>query len=193
MSIKNISKTSEYLTINRIRDIRQLIKPIAANSSIQPKRVPSTNGDNRIVFCVTDSARIIETSQFGKSSEINERFKTKNSSFTASFYELWDKDPGTKNLYLLNRIYFHLYLTGEEECEYILLHTDPSDNDKTHGDYKRSPHLHIKRSDDDTIRHAHLALNINDYDVVMSSLEEMQKCFKNHITMLAKQILKITS
>ena len=188
MSIKKILKDGNELSATRISEISGLIKSISADKYISPKRVPA--GDNKIIFCVTDESRITDLGQFDKHSDINERFKTKNKRFKASYYEIWDKVVGQKNVYCLNRVYFHLYLTDDDK-EYILLHTDPCDNDVTHGIYKRSPHLHIKHSNDDTIAHAHFALNINDYDKALSSLDEINKCFKNHIDMLSHQILKI--
>ena len=190
MSIKNIIVNGSELNTNRIAQIKQFIKAIAANSSINPQRVSSHLGDNRIVFCVTDSTRITDFGQFDSNSDINERFKTNNPRFTASYHEIWNKVVVSKQDYRLKRIYFHLYL-AEEDKEYILLHTDPTDDDITHGRYKRSPHLHIKHSNDDIITHAHLALNINDYDLALSSLEEVNKCFRNHIDMLSHQILGI--
>ena len=188
MSIKNISVVDTDLTAVRVRQIKGFIKAISANSSIYPQRVPA--GNNKIIFCVTDNSRITNFDQFNSNSEIRERFKTVNPLFRASYYEIWDKVNGTKQNYILNRIYFHLYLS-ENDQEYILLHTDPTDNDITHGDYKRSPHLHIKCTIDNTISHAHFALNINDYEKALSSLDEINKCFKNHIDMLTHQILKI--
>ena len=189
MSIKQIKSTGTELTSVRVKQIKVLIKTIAANTSIHPQRVPSSQGDNKIVFCVTDSSRITDINQFNSGSEINERFKTINPAFTASYYEIWNKVANTKQDYHLYRIYFHIY-SSESDKEYILLHTDPLDNDLTHGIYKRSPHLHIKHSNDNIIPHAHFALNINDYDIALSTLDEINKCFKNHIEMLSHQILK---
>ena len=190
MSIKEIKSSGVELLSTRVKQIKNIIKTISANKSIHPQRVPSSQGDNKIVFCVTDSSRITDFNQFNSNSDINERFKTINSSFTASYYEIWEKIATTKQDYHLNRIYFHIYLSDLDR-EYILLHTDPLDNDKTHGIYKRSPHLHIKHTNDDIISHAHFALNINDYDKALSSLEEINNCFQNHIEMLANQILRI--
>jgi len=188
MSIKNIIKNDTELSSYRVNQIKVLVKEIAANPSIHAKRVPA--GNNKIIFCVTDNSKIIDFGQFNKDSDINERFKTKNPKFSASYYEIWDKLIGPTQDYQLNRIYFHLYLSDNDK-EYILLHTDPIDNDVTHGLYKRSPHLHIKHTSDDIIAHAHFALNVNDYDIALSSLENINECFKNHIKMLSHQILKI--
>jgi hypothetical protein len=188
MSIKNIIVKDTELSTNRIKQIKSLVKAISANPSIHPLRVPA--GNHRIIFCVTDNSRIINIGQFDKYSNVNERFKTNNPNFSASYYEIWDKVIGSIQDYRLNRIYFHLYLSDEDK-EYILLHTDPVDDDATHGIYKRSPHLHIKHTNDNIIAHAHFALNINDYDIAMSSLEEINKCFENHIDMLSHQILRI--
>ena len=190
MSVKKIKTTGTELNSLRVKQIKSLIKPISANKSIHPQRVPSRQGDNKIIFCVTDSSRITDVNQFNSNSDINERFKTVNLSFSASYYEIWEKVLDTKQDYYLNRIYFHIYLSKLDK-EYLLLHTDPLDNDLTHGIYKRSPHLHIKYSTDDIISHAHFALNINDYDTALSSLSEINKCFENHINMLAHQILMV--
>lgn len=189
MSIKTIIENEVNLNSSRSNQIKKLIKNIAANSSIHAQRVPALH-DHKIIFCVTDN-RITDIGQF-KNSEINERFKTRNPKFRASYYEIWEKMQNTKNQFCLDRIYFHLYsVENREDKEYILLHTDPKDPDSVHERYKRSPHLHIKQTTDDLISHAHFALNINDYDVALSSLEELNKSFKNHIAMLAHQILKI--
>ena len=82
-------------------------------------------------------------------------------------------------------------IEDRDDKEYILLHTDPNDPDETHGIYKRSPHLHIKYSSDDVISHAHFALNIDDYDTIMATIDGISKSFDNHIRMLANQILNI--
>ncbi|RAI92211.1 hypothetical protein [Algoriphagus yeomjeoni] len=190
MSIKKIKITETELSSKRVKQIKNIVKKIAANNSIHPTRVPSNFGENKIIFCVTDSSRITNYTQFNNESNINERFKTKNKLFTASYYEIWEKVTGTKQDYNLNRIYFHIYLSDSDK-EYILLHTDPLDNDETHGMYKRSPHLHIKHSIDNIIPHAHFALNVNDYDIALSTIEEINKCFQNHIEMIAHQILFI--
>ena len=189
MSIKKITATASDLNTNRVLQIKSLIKNIAANKHIHPQRVSSFQGDSKIVFCVTDSARITDPNQFSEHNNINERFKTINSKYTASFYEIWNKVPNTKQDYHLLRIYFHVYLS-ESDKDYILLHTDPLDPDITHGNYKRSPHLHIKHTSDSKIAHAHFALNINDYDTALSSLEEINKSFSNHLNMLCEQIIK---
>lgn len=187
MSIKKIIQKENELNTNRPQKIKSLISIIAANRSIHVQRVPATN--KNIIFCVADKF-VTDLGQFTNQSDINERFKTKNRHFNASYYEVWDLEE--KHIYCLNRIYFHLYLIDDrDDKEYILLHTDPKDPDLTHGNYKRSPHLHIKYSNDDIIPHAHLALNIDDYDTIMSTIDEISNSFKNHIKMLADQILKI--
>jgi|LakMenEpi03Aug12_release.lakeMendotaPanAssembly.Ray.scaffolds.fasta_scaffold1129650_2 hypothetical protein len=191
MSIKKIIVSETVLNSTRINQIKSFIKKIAASKTIHPQRVSATN--QKIIFCVSDS-RVSNSGQFNEHSEINALFKTRNPNFKASYYEIWDKEiSNSKESFSLNRIYFHLYLVDDnkDDTEYILLHTDPKDDDKTHGNYKRSPHLHIKQTQDDTIQHAHFALNINDYDTALSSIDEIDKCFKNHIEMLQHQILKI--
>ncbi len=183
MAIKYILETEKSLQ-SRIKSIKETLKFVVANKHMHAKRVPAT--DSKIIFCFTENV-IADVGQF-ISGNVQETFKTINPNFNASYFEIWDRRD--KNEFYLNKIYFHLYSIEERENkEYILLHTDPSDPDVTHGDYKRSPHLHIKRTTDLKIPHAHLALNINDYDKALSSISEMDKCFKNHINMLVNQIL----
>ena len=184
MGIKNIIEKEESLQA-RPKSIKQMLKSVVANQKMQAKRVPA--GNDKIIFCFTDS-KITDLGQFA-SENIHERFKTINAVFIASYFEIWDRKD-RKN-FCLNKMYFHLYNVEEdrESKEYILLHTDPNDDDKTHGDYKRSPHLHIKNTSDDKIGHAHFSLNNTDYEKVMSSIEELDKCFTEHIKMLANQIL----
>ena len=146
--------------------------------------------DNKIIFCLSDG-RITDYGQF-ITGNIGELFKTRNRLFKASYYEIWDKVPGTKQDYWLNRMYFHIYKIDEDSTkEYVLLHTDPIDDDITHGDYKRSPHIHIKDISDDNIAHAHIALNITDYDEAFSNITNLNDCFQKHVKMIANQILKI--
>ncbi|MBP6456336.1 MAG: hypothetical protein KA275_06355 [Chitinophagaceae bacterium] len=187
MGVKKIRNTEENLIATRSAQIKSFIKDVSANKSIHPQRVAA--GNNKIIFCVTDETKIVNIGQFDEHSKINSQFKTINNSFKASYYEIWDKVIGTRMDFELKRIYFHLYLSDTED-EYILLHTDPSDIDLTHGDYKRSPHLHIKYSKDDIIPHAHLALNINYFDKALESLDEITKCMANNIKMLSHQILQ---
>lgn len=189
MSVKSIVQKEVDLNTSRCKQIRDLIKNIAANPHIHAQRIPGTQ--LKIIFCVADN-RVTDLGQFSYQAVINDRFKTLRKEFRASYYEIWDRVTGSKDTFELNRIYFHLYkLHQHEDKEYILLHTDPKDPDVNHGNYKRSPHLHIKQPSDDIIPHAHFALNITDYDAALSSLKEINKCFKDHIEMLGHQILKL--
>lgn len=189
MGIKRIIQKEIYLNSNRGKQIKKMLKNVVANAKIIPQRVPSIN-KNRVIFCLSEN-RITNIGQFSTTS-INEFFKTRNPKFKASYYEIWDKVNGTKQDYSLNRMYFHIYkVSSEKISEYILLHTDPADNDATHGDYKRSPHIHIKETTDSDISHAHLALNITDFNNVFSDIETLNSCFSSHIKMIANQVLKI--
>lgn len=189
MGIKRIVQKESDLNSVRINQIKKLLKNIVADTRTLPQRIPATQ-HNKVIFCLSDS-RITDYGQF-VSGEIGELFKTRNKSFRASYYEIWDKVPGTKQDYWLNRMYFHIYKIDDNSTkEYVLLHTDPIDDDVTHGDYKRSPHIHIKNVSDDNISHAHIALNITDYDDAFSSIVKLNECFSKHIKMIANQILKI--
>ena len=189
MSVKKIIEKEKNLNSTRVIQIRKLLKNIIANPKIIPQRIPSTQ-QNKIIFCVSDD-RITNYGQF-ISGNIGEKFKTRNKSFRASYYEIWDKIIGTKQDYCLNRMYLHIYRVNENSMkEYVLLHTDPIDNDKTHGNYKRSPHIHFKNVSDELISHAHIALNITDYNEVFSNITKLNECFLAHVKMIAHQILKI--
>lgn len=183
MAIKYILETEQNLQ-SRNKSIKDILKSVVANKHMHAKRVPATN--NKIIFCFTENT-IANVGQF-ISGNIQETFKTINPNFKASYFEIWDRKD--KSYFYLNKIYFHIYSVEERENkEYILLHTDPCDSDLKHGDYKRSPHLHIKKTTEDKISHAHFALNINDFETALSCVSEMDKCFKNHIDMLVSQIL----
>jgi len=189
MGVKRIVQKETDLNSDRISQIRKLLKNIVADTRTLPQRIPATT-HNKIIFCLSDG-RITDYGQF-ITGNIGELFKTRNRSFKASYYEIWDKVPGTKQDYWLNRMYFHIYKIDEDSTkEYVLLHTDPIDDDVTHGDYKRSPHIHIKDISDDNIAHAHIALNITDYDEAFSNITNLNDCFLKHVKMIANQILKI--
>lgn len=189
MGIKKIVQKETDLNSGRSAQIKKLLVNVIANPKIIPQRIPAMQND-KIIFCLSDN-RITDFGQF-LTGGVNEQFKTRNKSFRASYYEIWDKVPETKQDYWLNRMYFHIYKIEENSTkEYVLLHTDPIDDDITHGNYKRSPHLHIKNISDEDISHAHIALNITNYNDAFLNINNLNTCFLQHIKMIANQILKI--
>ncbi|MEM9389801.1 MAG: hypothetical protein AAGA02_04965 [Bacteroidota bacterium] len=120
------------------------------------------------------------------------RFKTKLSEFEAMYYERWILFE--KNVYFLDRIYFHLYEIDSlnlESKEFVLLHCDSAlPDDADHAIYKQSPHLHFYCAPQ-PIPHSHIALNNYDLEKVFHSLDNLDEAFKRSIQMIDDQILSL--
>lgn len=181
MSKKIIVNIAELTSI-RHNEIKELVKDIFPD--IRNFQCNTLNKSRKICFALSD--RLIQ------SQELNDYFfRTNSSKIRASYYEIWE--PLIKGDYFLTKAYFHLYrtdneyLTKREDGEYILLHCDPNDEDE-HGDYKRSPHIHIENADY-PINKAHIALNLSNINQILASRTELNKALKTAILMLKKQIL----
>ncbi len=172
---------SDVFRSKRIPMVKNLLEGVyARRQTLTVAFVPSKKTGNNHIIAVTDTSW---------SDNINDnRFKTSIPGIKASYYEIWSYENPD---YVLQRAYFHLYkdYKNQDEKAYLLLHADPQDDD-IHGDYKRSPHLHIKLQDeDDIIPHAHIALNLYDLDSIYKSIKEFDIAFKKSILMLKEQIL----
>jgi hypothetical protein len=175
MSIKHIRINIDDLERKRCKSVTTLLRPVLHNKQAQA------------TFFATgkDEIRIITLDQF-KNRELREtRFKIQSSEFTGMYYEIWRKVD--RKLFELEKMYFHLF--NSEDEAYILLHCDPNDSDVTHGNYKRSPHLHIEQTPEAVIKKAHLALNITNYDTIFENIDTLTKAFGEHILMIKSQIL----
>lgn len=174
MATKHILISQDKLEGERRMSVTSLLKPILRNNKLQAHLLPTGNDNRRIITCSDSKTNSLQETSFNVNTE----------GFTAQYWEIWDRKNRVE--FELFRMYFHLFYNGEE---YILLHSDPNDDDKTHGNYKRSPHLHIKCTDDEVIPHSHLALNITDYDTIFDSCESLTRAFKEHIIMIKSQVL----
>ena len=178
MSIKQIRINIDDLEKKRCKSVTTFLRPI-----LQNKQIPAT-----FFAASSDDIRIITLNEI-KRRELREiRFKIPNSDFMGMYYEIWRKID--KKNFELEKMYFHLF--DSENEEYILLHCDPNDPDLTHGNYKRSPHLHIEKTEETIIKKAHLALNITDYEAVFENIDSLTKAFAEHILMIKSQILEST-
>lgn len=98
MGVKKIVQKESDLNSERIGQIRKLLKNIVADTRILPQRIPATT-QNKVIFCLSDN-KVTDYGQF-ISGEIGEMFKTRNKSFRASYYEIWDKGTSNKTRLLL--------------------------------------------------------------------------------------------
>ncbi len=118
------------------------------------------------------------------------RFKTKKNSLYGMYYEIWQ--PYDKDIYFLDKLYFHLYkknIENDDLEEYILLHCDVSESDEAeHALYKQSPHLHFHLTEY-PLPKAHIALNNGNLLDVLSSLDSVHFAFQQALVMLNSQIL----
>lgn len=119
------------------------------------------------------------------------RFRTNLKNYYAMYYEKWI--PYEKDIYYLDRAYFHVYRTNSERDtveEYILLHCDVSEPDEAdHAKYKQSPHLHL-HSAEHPIPKSHIALNNGNLKEILESIDGMHLALKQAIDMIDDQILK---
>jgi hypothetical protein len=176
--ILNIDKLSSV----RNSEIKEIVKDIFPN--VKRFQCKSINKSKKICYVLSDRAI--------RSHNIDDyNFRTHSPKLKASYYEIWN--PLNKGNYYLSKAYFHLYRIDNEylekrnDGEYVLLHCDPNDNDE-HGNYKRSPHIHIENANY-PINKAHIALNLSDIEEILESRLKLNKALKNAILMLKKQIV----
>lgn len=175
MSIKHIRINIDDLEKKRCKSVSAFLRPILHN-----KQIPAT-----FFAASSDDIRIITLNEI-QNRELREiRFRIPNSDFKGMYYEIWRKID-RKN-FELEKMYFHLF--NSENEEYLLLHCDPNDADLTHGNYKRSPHLHIEQTPETIIKKAHLALNVTNYDAIFENIDALTQAFAEHILMIKSQIL----
>lgn len=186
MTKRNLLVNNDELQTERIAEIVELVKIIHPKpKSIQAKPISQSG---IITFVVSDKpVKSLEKKDYD--------FQTTSKNFKASYFEVWVKHE--KNDYFLSKAYFHLYRTDNEylksireDGEYVLLHCDPNDNDE-HGDYKRSPHVHIENAEY-PINKAHIALNLSNITQILESRLELNKALKSAILMLKEQIIDMT-
>ena len=184
--VPRIKKSIEDLSTNRHKSIGKSLKPIAKNL----ERIFLCNRSIGSRYFVIGASDRNETGN----DYSDWRFKTKLDKYDGMYYERWLHFE--KNIYFLERIYFHLYELDLEKTtikEFVLLHCDSAEPVSTdHSKYKRSPHLHISCAPQ-PIPHAHIALNNYDLDVISESLNNLDKAIRKSIEMIEDQIIKLVS
>lgn len=178
--IPRIKKDISDLNSYRQSAVMNILKPVT-----NIKKLHLRNISTSMNFVVGVSAKPESGTDYTKW-----RIKTKLSDFEAMYYERWVLLE--KNIYFLERMYFHIYEIDSinlESKEYILLHCDSALRDEEpHSIYKQSPHLHLYFAPQ-PIPHSHIALNNYDLNKVFHSLENLDAAFKQSIQMIEDQIL----
>lgn len=163
---------------------RQIISLFSSLARKQGKIVVNTvNIGGDVILAVSD---IFETG----SDYRDWRFKTKVENFNAMYYERWL--PYEKNIYYLDRTYFHLYkidYVSTSSQEFICLHCDANEPDNAeHALFKQSPHLHFSFADQ-PIPHSHIALNNGNLSAILTSIETLHRALKLAVDMIYTEIL----
>lgn len=179
---KNLVTCLSDIQSNRISEVISIVKIAHPNpKSINAKFL---NKSGNISIVITDR-------HINSQNPEDYDFQTIAENIRARYNEVWVKFQ--KDEYYLSKAYFHLYkideeyLTKRKDGEYILLHCDPNDNDD-HGDYKRSPHIHIENSDY-PINKAHIALNLSNIKEILVSRMELNTALQKAVLMIKDQIL----
>jgi hypothetical protein len=141
------------------------------------------------------------------------RFSTVVRNLRAQYFELWLRsDEEHRTSWYLDRAYLNIFKVDRDtgqETKFLCLHCDPnfvdapaitnenlsssdegddSDEDSpSRGDYKRSPHLHIKIAGVPFSR-AHIALNSDYLSQVLSSVESLTTSMEHAIQMLRDEV-----
>lgn len=184
---KNIVETIDNLGTCRINEIFELLAPLLPISARKDGTVsikPAYQSQETIFFA----------SAYGKQAENyqKEKFQTINPAFTATYYEVWA--PLNARERFLYKSYFHLYKLFEEgdeidEKDYIWLHCDPNEKDKTHSPYKETPHMHVMRHDE-AMSHAHIGLHLYKANELLESRETITYAISSALEMISKQLIK---
>lgn len=172
-----------------IRVLVDLIRPLQAKKNKASQfRVTPISSRNEVIYAVSD----IDVSK--QRDYTSWRFKTFIDNIEASYFEKWIHFE--KDLYYLDRIYFHLYKINpdaRESKEYVLLHCEPNFNwngtTKDEQDkYQHSPHIHLK-SAEEPLPHSHFSLNLLELPKILSSIKELNSAIENGILLIKEQVL----
>jgi hypothetical protein len=171
---------TEKEIVSRPNQIGRLLLPLV-NKKIAAKR--DDNQTQSFIFGAFDGTSPT-TSRYK-----DWRFKTIDTSFKASYFEIWNKD--SKDKFILHLAYLTIYKgSRENEEEVLALHCDPNEPkaSKIHK-YKSGPHIHIKHSKEEKFSKAHISLNIGELEKVLNSLTEMETALKNAILMIKDEFI----
>lgn len=113
-------------------------------------------------------------------------FKTNNSKIKASYFEVWKSYTSKK--YELFRIYFQICVIKDinEYSELLSFHVDMDVNEEC---YKKYPHLHIKHPKFECISDAHISLNLNDYNEIIRSIDDLDKNIIKVLNMINSEFI----
>ncbi len=111
------------------------------------------------------------------------RFKTKSSKYVGAYFEIWTEQT---DIFTLEKAYFMLYLNNRLNNEVMALHSDLNESSLK---YKTGPHIHINHPSDSVISGAHIALNLNNLNVITGSLEKFDEAFKEALIMINLEII----
>jgi hypothetical protein len=106
------------------------------------------------------------------------------------YFEAWRRE--TKNDFLLDQAYLHLYArTQTEERQIVCLHCDPSlSPDARHARYKRGPHIHFSVAGF-PYDGAHIALRGPDLGPVLRSMEAIHEVLAWGVEMIRDEIVAL--
>lgn len=116
------------------------------------------------------------------------RFATQSPGYWASYYEMWTSIDEQYDEFCLDRAYLTIYRNQEE---FICLHCDPNEDDNDDQkmvEYKRCPHLHIKRAEE-PIPKAHIAISIGNIEEVLANADNITDILKCGIQMIKIEIM----
>jgi len=176
----------------RYQEITQLVE------SIRPTQAKKNKNSQFGVYPISSQSEVIlavsDVNVRQQRDYTNWRFRTYIENIEASYYEKWILFD--KNLYYLDRIYFHLYKIDtieRESKEYVLLHCEPNFNWKSstrdpQDKYQHSPHIHLKCAEE-PIPHSHFSLNLLELPRIMASIGELNSAIGNGILLIKEQVL----
>ena len=180
--VPRINESINILNSERPSAIIELVKRVA-NKSNKVICNPISIGSRAFVIGVSDVRE-------SGNDYTDWRFKTYHPDFYAMYYERWK--PLDKDIYYLDRIYFHIYKIDYSSGilrEYILLHCDASEPDDTeHSEYKKIPHLHISCSPQ-PVPHSHFSLFNGHDNHVLSSIQNLNDSIGRSIMMIENQVI----
>lgn len=175
-----ILATSEVA--KRASKIRVLLRPIAKAASGPATEAIHTGG--LWIIGTRDEAQ-------SASNYRDWRFATPVTRYHAMYFEAW-KQIDTKR-YRWQSAYLNVYRktgVGQEE-EVICLHCDPAESPAAaHARYKRGPHLHVSAAGD-PLKHAHLALHVDQVDVMMQKCQTIHEHLASGIQMIRDEVLDL--
>lgn len=112
------------------------------------------------------------------------RFRIKNGIYSANYTEIWVSD---NSFFGLKSAYLSIF--DENDKELLALHCDPRESKSSSlYKYKCGPHVHISHSIP-RIKKAHIALNLSDFDKIVSDITLLDTALARGIQMIADEFV----